>query len=144
MELRETERTLQGRLLLPGEASGPVLKLAAPISFWGGVDPETGSISDPRHPNHGMCIRGRVLVVPVTVGSSSSSAVMLELLRNGKAPTALLLGNTDAILLLGVVVARELGYPTVPVVQLPSTQLAVMTDDVEVRITSDGRVVWAA
>ncbi len=138
------ERALQGRMLLSGEASGPVLKLAAPISFWGGVDPETGKISDPRHPNYGMRIDGTVLVVPATVGSSSSSAVMLELLRNGKTPAALLLGNTDAILLLGVVVARELGYPTVPVVQLSSTQLAMMPDDVEVRIASDGRVVWAA
>ncbi|KPJ95900.1 MAG: hypothetical protein AMS18_02070 [Gemmatimonas sp. SG8_17] len=136
------ERALQGRLLLSGEAAGPVLKLAAPISFWGGVDPETGKISDPRHPNHGMCIEGSVLVVPLTVGSSSSSAVMLELLRNGKTPAALLLGNTDAILLLGVIVARELGYPTVPVVQLTSTQLAAVPDGVEVRITSDGRVVW--
>ncbi len=143
MELSERERTLQGRLLLPGAAAGPVLKLAAPISFWGGVDPDTGKISDPRHPNYGMCIEGSVLVVPVTVGSSSSSAVMLELLRNGKTAAALVLGNTDAILLLGVIVARELGYPTVPVIQLSNTQLSVIPDDVEVRIISDGRVIWA-
>lgn len=137
------EGVLHGRLLLPGEAAGPVFKLAAPISFWGGVDPETGKISDPRHPNHGICIAGRVLAVPVTVGSSSSSAVMLELLRNGKTPAALLLGDTDAILLLGVIVARELGYPTIPVVQLARVQLDALPADVEVQVTCDGRIVWA-
>ena len=80
-----------GRSLVGGRASGACLKLTAPISFWGGVDPTTGRIADPRHPEYDLCITGRVLVVPETVGSSSSSAIMLELLRLGTAPAAVLL-----------------------------------------------------
>jgi predicted aconitase with swiveling domain len=114
------------RVLIPGEADGPLLRLAAPISFWGGVDPKTGRIADPRHPDYGAEIAGTVLAVPATIGSSSSSAVMLELMRGGKAPAALLLGAVDAILTLGVVVAREMGYGSIPVLAASSEALAAL------------------
>lgn len=52
------------------------------------------------------------------IGSSSSSAIMLELLRNGVAPAAIVLGSTDAILVLGILVAEELGYPSIPLVDV--------------------------
>jgi uncharacterized protein len=110
-------RRLSGRPLIPGEAQGPLLRLDAPLSFWGGVDPATGRITQPRHPQHGRCIAGTVLAIPAAIGSSSSSAVLLELIHNGCAPKALLLGEPDAILALGVIVAREMGYGTLPVVQ---------------------------
>jgi predicted aconitase with swiveling domain len=127
-----------GRVLIRGSATGRLLSLGAPISFWGGVDPRTGAISDPRHPNHGRTICGTVLAVPATIGSSSSSAVMLELLRNGVAPAGLLLGHHDGILVLGVIVARELGYPTIPVVELPPAVLARLATGDTVQITERG------
>ena len=135
-----TAQTLQGRVLVPGEAEGRVLALAAPISFWGGVDPATGRIADPRHPDHGAEIAGRVLALPAAIGSSSSSAIMLELLRNGKAPAALLLGAVDAILVLGVIVARELGEPTIPVLALDPGDLACLPRDGWIKVERDGTV----
>ena len=68
--------------------SGPALLLDAPISFWGGVDPKSGRIADVRHPQHGENIAGTVLFLPGTIGSSSASAVLLELVRGGHAPAA--------------------------------------------------------
>ena len=79
----------------------PLLRLARPISFWGGVDPQTGEIVDARHPDRGARIGGTILALPGTIGSSSSSSVLLELVRVGQAPAALLLAEIDAILLLG-------------------------------------------
>lgn len=114
------------RILVAGAARGPLLRLAAPISFWGGVDARTGRIADPRHPDHGAEIAGTVLAIEATIGSSSSSAVMLELLRSGRAPAALLLGEVDAILTLGVVVAREIDYPTIPVLALTTKDFAAL------------------
>jgi len=108
-----------GRVIVAGAARGELLRLSAPISFWGGVDPVAGRIADPRHPQHGVSIAGTVLAVPSAVGSSSSSAIMLELIRENTAPAALLLGSADAIVALGVVVAGELGLPTVPVLEVP-------------------------
>lgn len=109
---------LTGTALHDGAAMGRLFVLQKPLSFWGGVDPEKGIVADPRHPQHGQELAGRILVMKRTIGSSSSSAIMLELLRNGVSPAGIVLGRPDAILMLGILVAGELGYPTVPVVQV--------------------------
>jgi predicted aconitase with swiveling domain len=104
---------MQAEVLLAGPAArGPVLALSAPISFWGGVDPATAAIIDARHPDRGRNIAGAVLALPGTIGSSSASAVLLELVRAGRAPAAIILHEPDAILLLGIIVAREMGWQT--------------------------------
>ena len=105
--------TVQAEVLLPGPAAqANALALTAPISFWGGVDPQTSRIADPRHPEHGRTIAGTVLLVPETVGSSSAAAILLELVHGGRAPAAIVLHEPDAILLLGLIVAKEMGYAT--------------------------------
>jgi predicted aconitase with swiveling domain len=93
--------------------------LDAPISFWGGVDAATGRIADVRHPQLGESVAGTVLFLPGTIGSSSASAVLMELVHNGHAPAAIVLDAPDAILLLGLIVAREMGWPTPVAVRLP-------------------------
>lgn len=131
-------------MLVAGAASGPLLRLQAPISFWGGVDPEEGRISDPRHPDHGAVLAGRILAVAAPIGSSSSSSVMLELLRNGKAPAGLLLGRVDAILVLGVVVAGEMGCPTIPVLALSPEDIAGLPPGGRAEIGPDGALTCPA
>jgi predicted aconitase with swiveling domain len=108
----------EAKPLLAGEAGGEVLALGAPLSFWGGVDPMTGRIIQVRHPQCGESIAGKVLAMPGTIGSSSSAAVLLELIRNGNAPAALLLDKPDAILLIGCLVAKEMGWSPPPAFQL--------------------------
>lgn len=135
--------TVHGRAVIPGRASGPVCRLAKPISLWGGVEPTTGKIIDPRHPDHGRDITGTVLVLPSTIGSSSSSAIMLELLRHGHAPAAVALGHVDAILTLGVIVAREMGYPSLPVVALDPEDVMTLPDAGTATITEEGSLVIA-
>lgn len=111
--------TIQADILVEGSAGrGQALVLGAPISFWGGVDPKSGRVADVRHPDHGASIAGRVLFLPGTIGSSSAAAVLLELAHNGHAPAALVLHEPDAILLLGLIVAKEMGWPTPIAVKL--------------------------
>lgn len=116
-------------------AEGRLLVLEKPISFWGGVDPLTGRIGDPRHPRHGTPLQGRVLVMERTIGSSSSSAVMLELLRNRVAPAAIIVGRPDAILVLGLLVAEELGYDTIPMLRVGRADIARLAGADGVRAT---------
>ena len=106
-------------VLFDGTAEGEVLVLAAPLSFWGGVSWETGAIINARHPQVGEIVTGKILVVPEPVGSSSSSAVLLELIRAGRAPAAIVLGRPDAILVVACLVAREMGWPAPPVLVVP-------------------------
>ena len=130
------------RTVIEGTASGSVLRLNAPISFWGGVDPETGMVSDPRHPDFGEYVAGRVLAIPATIGSSSSSAILLELVRHEVAPAAVLLGRVDAILVLGIIVARELGYPTIPILEAPERLLETIPQEAQAEVTAAGRLIW--
>lgn len=106
-------------VLQPGTARADVLRLDAPISFWGGVRPSTGQITLAGHPQRGLCVSGKLLAIPRLIGSSSSSAVLLELIHKRCAPAALILGHRDAILPIGVIVAGQMDWPTIPVLCLP-------------------------
>jgi predicted aconitase with swiveling domain len=104
------------RVLIDGEAVGELFVLQRPLSFWGGVDPETGLITDRAHPQHGRSLTGRVVAMPHGRGSSSSSAVLAETLRRGAGPAAIVLGEPDQIVVTGVLVARMLYGVECPVV----------------------------
>ena len=131
---------LAGVPQIAGRAEGEILKLAQPISFWGGVDPKSGRISDPRHPDYDREIAGRILVLPGMIGSSSSSYIMLELMAIGRAPAALLLAEPDAILGLGVVVAREMDYGSIPVLVLPLEEQRQLKTGSRARIDEEGSI----
>ena len=140
MTVDVTPRSFQGEVLVAGEAgSGPALVLSAPISFWGGVDPTTGTIVDVRHPEHGETIAGRVLFLPATIGSSSASAVLMELVHSGNAPAALVLHEPDAILLLGLIVAKEMGWRTPVAVKVDRAVFGRFANR-QVCIGEDGRL----
>ncbi len=132
--------TLQSTTQIAGQAAGEVLKLRKPISFWGGVDPKTGRICDPRHPDHDAEIAGKILVLPGTIGSSSSSYIMLELMSIRRAPAALVLAEPDAILGLGVVVAKEMNYGSIPVVVLAGAEQEQLRSGQRARIGEDGQI----
>jgi uncharacterized protein len=130
--------SLQGDVLMPGAAvAAESLVLTAPISFWGGVDPKSGAIADPRHPQFAQKISGRALLVPATVGSSSAAAILLELVHAHKAPAAIVLHEPDAILLLGLIVAREMGMPIPIAVRLDRQHFAHFQNE-RVTISIDG------
>ena len=110
--------TSRCRVLVPGEARGAALVLDTPLSLWGGLDPETGDIIDQRHPQWRVNVTGKILVMPIGKGSSSASSILLEAVRLGMAPAAILLAEPDAILALGAAVARELYGIAPPVIAL--------------------------
>jgi uncharacterized protein len=99
-----------------GDAEGPALVLAAPLSFWGGIDVETGRIIDHSHPDRGTCVTGTILVMPGGRGSSSSSSVFAESIRRGTGPAGIILAVPDPILAAGALVARLLYGTRCPVV----------------------------
>lgn len=130
----------QAEILFAGEpGAGRSLVLDAPISFWGGVNPDTGLIADVRHPQHGVSIAGTVLFVPGLIGSSSASSVQLELVRARRAPSALVLHEADAILLLGLIVARELGWTPPMAVRLGRERFEPFRG-AQARVDPDGTV----
>ena len=110
----------RGHVLAAGRGGGPAF-VTDPVSFWGGVSADDGSIIDIHHRDHGRSLAGTVLVMPVGRGSSSASAVLAETLRLGVGPTAIVLASPDVILAAGSVVARELYGIECPIVELDPT-----------------------
>jgi len=101
-------RAFDAVTLVHGAASGPVLRLDEPLSFWGGLDSATGTIIDRLHPQCGACVTGSILMLPSGRGSSSGSATLAEALRLGAGPAAILMLERDAIVVVGAMVAAEL------------------------------------
>ena len=106
------------RQLVAGDASGDVLVLRDGLSFWGGVDPDSGVIIDAHHPSRGACITGKILMLPTSRGSCSGSGVLLELALNGRAPAAILFSENEEILTLGALVADLIFDCGLPVLRL--------------------------
>jgi Uncharacterized conserved protein len=131
------------RTLVPGDARGVAIVLDEPLSFWGGLDPSTGRVIDAHHPQAGAIIAGRVLVMPSGRGSSSSPSVLVEAIRAGTAPAAIVLHEADPIVALGAIVASELFGADVPVVVADTTTYRSIVEgaDVTVRADEDGAVI---
>lgn len=139
----ENAMHLSGQTLVSGSGAGRALVLDEPLSLWGGLDPETGAIIDRRHPQAGAIVSGRVLVLPSGRGSSSASSVLLEAVRAGTAPVAILTRERDGILALGAAVAREMYGTAPPVVVLKEGEYAQIEEGQTVQVTEDGRVLLA-
>ncbi len=126
------------KILVPGAGEGRALHLEADISFWGAVDPLDGRIIDRRHPQFGQLIAGRIILLRRSIGSSSGSAILLETLYRACGPAGIILGEPDQILTLGAVVAREMGYMSIPVVQLEPRQFSKLQG--QIKILVDGSI----
>ena len=115
---RGEKKVWTARVMVNGQGQGIALVLEEPLSLWGGLDPHTGQIIDERHPSLGSNVAGKVLLLPVGRGSSSASSILLESVRAGTAPTAIITSEPDGILTLGAIVSRTLYGQGPPVVVL--------------------------
>ena len=88
------------------------------LSFWGGVDPNTGVIIDTHHSNCGEKLSGKIVLMPTSRGSCSGSGVLLQLAQNGNAPAALIFRETEDILTLGAMIAERLFDKNIAVLRL--------------------------
>ncbi len=134
------EQLIQGHPVVPGSAEGPALVTTEPISFWGGYDQKTGEIIDRRHPLSGQIAAGRVLVVPFTRGSSTSTAILLESVRAGVAPAAIVSREVDTFMALASVVADEMYGKPIPIVALSEADFRRIEAGAWVKIGADGEI----
>jgi len=137
---------LTGRALHPGSSSGELLILDQPISFWGGVD-HHGVIIDVHHPQCGVSVAGKVLVMTSGRGSSSATAVLAELIRAKKAPAAMIFTECDIILVIGSLVSAELYQIQMPMVELTEELYAKIPKTGSISVEADnenmvGLIKW--
>nr|WP_057925740.1 DUF126 domain-containing protein [Burkholderia ambifaria] len=130
---------LTGDTLVQGSVCANTIVLDKPLSFWGGYDSGAGRIVDRGHPQAGASLAGRIMVMPHAKGSSSSSSVLAEAVRNGTGPIGIVLKERDLIISIGAIVAAELYGIAVPVVCVTDDVYdAIVAATGEVRIEAGG------
>lgn len=132
--------TLQSEIVMPGVVSGELLVSAEPLSFWGGYDQVTGNIIDQRHPLAGQCAAGRILAVPFTRGSSTTTAVLLEAIKAEVAPLAIITTARDSFFALASIVADEMYGTPLPLFVLAQADFDRLESGVRVRVDGIGRI----
>lgn len=143
-----TQTTLKGLGLVQETAQAPILSSPVPLSFWGGVDPQSGLVIDQHHPLSGKSLTGQIVVIPGGRGSCSGSGVVLEMLLNGNGPAAFVFEQEEPILLLGVIIAHEVFGKSIPVLQLAPEDFMTLSkaswasiNGDQVSIISDPRIL---
>jgi len=115
-----------------GRAEGEALVSVDPVSFYGGVDPETGVVTEPGHAVEGECITGKVFVFPTGKGSTVGSYVIYRMRRLETAPAAIINRETEAIIATGCVLA---GIPLID--RLEPDPFRALRTGVRVRVDAD-------
>ncbi len=131
---------IQAKPVVAGSAKGEALVSQEPLSLWGGYDQETGEIIDRRHPLSGQVAAGRVLVLPYSRGSSTTTAVLLEALRAGAAPAAIITTGEDAFFALAGIVAEEMYGSGIPILALDRAAFARLETGQWIEIDADGTI----
>ena len=126
--------------MVRGRASGVALVSSEPLSFWGGYDPSTGEILDRRHPLSGERAGGRILAIPFTKGSSTTTQILLEAIRAGTAPAAIVSRGEDSFLALASIVADEMYRKSIPILAVSPEDFARLRTGLRLEIRESGRI----
>ena len=100
------EIIIKGHKVAKGKAQGEALVSQSPISFLGGIDPETGVIVEKGHELEGETISGSILVFPIGKGSTGGSYKLYELACSQKAPKAIINLRADPIIAIGAIMGN--------------------------------------
>ena len=132
--------SIDGSAVVRGRAAGLALVSSEPLSFWGGYDPGTGEILDRRHPLSGERASGRILAIPFTKGSSTTTQILLEAIRAGTAPAAIVSRGEDSFLALASIVADEMYRKAIPIVAVSPQDFARLKTGQRITVEETGRL----
>ena len=112
-------KELRGRRIYKGIAEGVALVSPEPISFYGGVDPETGIITEKGHALEGVRITDKILVFPTGKGSTVGSYMLYWMKDIGTAPKAIINKECETIIAVGAIISE---IPTVDKIDIKEIQ----------------------
>ncbi len=106
---------LKGRIIYKGKVEAEALVTSQPISFYGGVDPNTGVVIEKGHELQGISVKGKILVFPQGKGSTVGSYTLYRLKKNGTAPAGMINKECETIVAVGAIISE---IPCVDKVQI--------------------------
>ena len=97
---------LRGRIIYKGKAEGEALSTAMPISFYGGVEPNTGVVIEKGHELQGQCVKGKIVVFPTGKGSTVGSYTLYRMKKNGTAPAGMINRECETVVAVGAIISE--------------------------------------
>lgn len=97
---------LKGRIISKGFAEGEALTTSQPISFYGGVDPDSGVVIEKRHELEGKTVKGKILVFPNGKGSTVGSYTLYRMKKNDTAPAGIINEECETVVAVGVIISE--------------------------------------
>jgi hypothetical protein len=125
---------LKGRIIYKGKGEGEALVTTQPISFYGGVDPNTGVVIEKGHELQGQSVKGKILVFPQGKGSTVGSYTLYRMKKNGVAPAGMINRECETIIAVGAIISE---IPTIDKVDI----CKIKTGD-KVIIENDAVSIW--
>jgi predicted aconitase with swiveling domain len=113
---------LKGGKIAPGDVTGEALVTSESLSFYGGVDPETGVVVEKNHELEGQSIKGKILVFPSGKGSTVGSYVLYQLAKTGKGPIAIINQQTETIVAVGCIIGEIPAIDKIPIAKIQTGQ----------------------
>jgi uncharacterized protein len=131
---------MQATVLNAGSATGPVLVLSEPLSFWGAFNPRSGRIVDTHHPQCGTVLAGKILLMRESRGSGTAPGAIAEAIRLRTAPSAIILVVPDINLAIGAAVAAKLYGNQCPVLAVTDELYQRLTAAQHIAIAENGQI----
>jgi len=97
---------MKGRIIFKGKAKGEALVTSQPISFYGGVDPELGTLVEKGHELEGKNLKDKILVFPSGKGSTVSSYTIYRMKKNNVAPAGIINKECETIVAVGAIISE--------------------------------------
>jgi predicted aconitase with swiveling domain len=129
-------RIIKCRKISRGQAQGKVIISSDPLSFLGGVNPQTGDITDKQHELYQQNISGQILVIPSGKGSTVGSYVIYQMAKNKTAPLAIIALEAEPIIATGAIMA------SIPMVDQPEENvLKILKKGNRVEVDADTGII---
>jgi len=110
---------MKGRIIMKGKIEDVALVTSEPISFYGGVDPTTGTIIEKGHELQGKSVKGKILVFPTGKGSTVGSYTLYRMKKSGTAPAGIINKECETVIAVGAIISE---IPCVDLIDISKIQ----------------------
>jgi predicted aconitase with swiveling domain len=121
---------LKGRIIYKGSGEGEALATSQPISFYGGVDPNTGEVIEKGHELQGKNVKGKILVFPTGKGSTVGSYTLYRMKKNGTAPAGIINKECETVVAVGAIISEIPCIDKIDVSKIKTGDLVRIENDV--------------
>ena len=95
---------IKGKSVTRGMTEGDAIVTRIPISFTGGVDPNSGIIREPDHELEGQSVAGKILVFPAGKGSTTGSWQFYATYKRGNAPKGIINVKAEGVVAVSAII----------------------------------------